>query len=169
MKKIIEIYIEILKKVIEFLAVISGVALILIVLVMCYDVLVDKIFNKPIAGLNDIIKILGCISMGFALPYVTACKGHIAIEYFFHKLWKTGRFVVDTIVRSAAIIFFIIIAYWAFVKGTRIYSTHECFSTLFSGNIPIFWLYYIIGISTAITALTILHNLINPKKELVKL
>jgi len=168
-KKIIEIYIEILKKTIEILAIISGLALILIVVVMCYDVMVDKLANKPIAGLNDIIKILGCISMGFALPYVTACKGHIAIEYFFHKLWKTGRFVVDTIVRSATIIFFIVIAYWSFVKGTKILATHECFSTLFSGNIPIFWLYYIIGISTAITALTILHNLINPKKELIKL
>jgi TRAP-type C4-dicarboxylate transport system permease small subunit len=167
--KIIEIYIKALKKVIETLAIISGIALILIVVVMCYDVLVDKVFNKPIAGLNDIIKILGCISMGFALPYVTACKGHIAIEYFFHKLWKTGRFVVDTIVRVAAVIFFIAIAYWSFVKGTKILSTNECFSTLFSGNIPIFWLYYVIGISTAITALTVLHNLINPKKELIKL
>jgi TRAP-type C4-dicarboxylate transport system permease small subunit len=167
--KIIDIYTKILKTVIEILTVISGLALILIVVVMCYDVLVDKIANKPIAGLNDIIKILGCISMGFALPYVTACKGHIAIEYFFQKLWHTGRFVVDTIVRSATIIFFIIIAYWSFIKGTKIYSTHECFSTLFSGNIPIFWLYYIIGISTAITALTILHNLLHPRKELIKL
>jgi len=167
--KIIDIYTKILKKVIEILAIISGLALILIVVVMCYDVLVDKLANKPIAGLNDIIKILGCISMGFALPYVTACKGHIAIEYFFQKLWHTGRLVVDTIVRSAAIIFFIIIAYWSFVKGTKIYSTHECFSTLFSGHIPIFWLYYIIGISTAITALTILHNLIHPRKELIRL
>lgn len=169
MNKIIEIYTRILKTIIEFLAVISGLALILIVVVMCYDVFVDKIANKPIAGLNDVIKILGCISIGFALPYVTACKGHIAIEYFFQKLWHTGRLVVDTIVRSVTVAFFAVIAYWSFVKGTRILSTHECFATLFSGRVPIFWLYYVIGISMVITALTILHNLLHPKMELIKL
>jgi TRAP-type C4-dicarboxylate transport system permease small subunit len=168
-KKIVEVYSKILKKTIEVLAVISGTALILIVVVMCYDVLVDKIINKPIAGLNDIIKILGCISISLALPYVTACKGHIAIEYFFQKLWKTGRFIVDTLTRSTTIIFFGVISYWSFFKGTKIFATHECFSTLFSGHIPIFWLYYVVGISTAITALTILHNLVQPKKDLVKL
>ncbi|MDA3800316.1 MAG: TRAP transporter small permease [Kiritimatiellae bacterium] len=169
MNRIIDIYTKILKRTIECLAVISGIALVLIVVVMCYDVLVDKAFNKPIAGLNDIIKILGCISMSFALPYVTACKGHIAIEYFFQKLWRTGRLIVDTLTRSTTIVFFFILSYWSFVKGTKAFATHQCFSTLFSGNIPIFWLYYIVGISTGLTALTILHNLLPPRKELIKL
>lgn len=168
MNRILEIYIKILQLLIKLLAVISGIALILIVIVMCYDVVADKIFNRPIAGLNDIIKMLGCISMAFALPYVTACKGHIAIEYFFHKLWRTGRLIVDTLIRVITIVLFLFIAYWSFVKGTGVLETHQCFTTLMSGTVPIFWLYYVMGISMGLTALTILHNMVRPGKELIK-
>ena len=53
--------------------------------------------EPKITGALDLGKGCGALVIAGALPYTTAVKGHVAIEYFFHKLGRRGRIVVDTL------------------------------------------------------------------------
>jgi TRAP-type C4-dicarboxylate transport system permease small subunit len=55
--------------------------------------------NLSLTGAYDLVKIAATITAAAALPYTTAIKGHVAIEYFFHKLGRRGRVVVDALMR----------------------------------------------------------------------
>jgi hypothetical protein len=72
------------------MAAVGGVAVAGIVVVTVADV-VGRQFGLPVKGAYDLVRVLGAIAMGCALPLTKAVKGHIAIEYFFQKLGGRGR------------------------------------------------------------------------------
>ena len=96
----VEAYHRALKGLVRALAYLAGAGLMAMVLVTTADVVL-RVFNAPLTGAYDIVKIAAAITVAAALPYTTAIKGHVAIEFFFHKLGRRGRIVVDALMRSA--------------------------------------------------------------------
>lgn len=164
LKRIFEIYTRALKQFILLLAVISGLGIMTMIFVTTLDVVL-RLFGKPLIGAYDIVYLSGAITIATALPYTTAVKGHVAIEYFFLKLSRTGRIVVDTIARLLGIGLFSILAWQSLRHGENMRRVGEVTSTL---QIPIFWLPQLIAVSCAITTLVTLHNLLHPGKEMIK-
>ena len=80
------------------MAVGSGIALALMALLTCADVLLRAVAS-PIKGTYDLVQILGALTIACAVPLTTAVKGHVAVEYFFNKMWYRGRLVVDSLMR----------------------------------------------------------------------
>ena len=75
---------------------ISGTGILVMIAVTCADVLL-RLVRYPFVGAYDIVRIAGILTLGAGLPYTTAVKGHVAIEYFFHKLGRRSRIAVDTV------------------------------------------------------------------------
>ena len=142
----------------------TGLGIILMALITCADVIL-RLIGQPFVGSFDLVRVAGAVSMSFAMPYTTAVKGHVAIEYFFQKLGRKGRIAVDTISRTISISFFSILTYESIQYGNKLQVTGEVTPTL---QLPMFWIPWTIAFSCGVMVLVILHNLLHPGKGLIK-
>lgn len=142
----------------------AGVSILLMIIVTLLDVIL-RIFNVSITGIYDLVRALGVISVAFALPYVTAVKGHIAIEYFYLKCGRGGRFFLDTLFRISALIIFGILAFQTFKHGLSLFRTGEVFPTL---KLPVFWIPLVISFNSVLMMIIFIYHLLNPGKEYIK-
>lgn len=155
-----------LRALVLFLAVISGLCVLAIMLVTCADVILRlKWVNRPFMGAYDIVKIAGALTLATALPYTTAVKGHVAIEYFFHKLNRRGRVVLDSIIRLLGMALFGFLAWRSVLYGLDFRRTGQVSQTL---QLPVFWVPYVIAFCCAIVVLVIAYNLVHPGREMIK-
>jgi TRAP-type C4-dicarboxylate transport system permease small subunit len=153
-----------LRRVVGLLAGIAGLAVAAMIIVTCVDV-VGRRLGYPLKGAYDLVEILGAITIAGALPYTTACKGHVAIEFLPHKLSPRGRIVLSTLV---ALVFISVFAFltWRFVQyGIELKASNQGTVTL---RWPIFWLPHWMAVCTAATILVLLYQMMHPGKELLK-
>jgi TRAP-type C4-dicarboxylate transport system permease small subunit len=134
------------------------------VLVTTADVIL-RIFKMSLPGAYDIVKIAAAVTMGAALPYTTAIKGHVAIEFFFHKLGRRGRVMMDALMRLAGMALFSLLAWGCFGYGNSLRSKGEVSMTL---QLPIFWVPYVLGISCILVVLIKVYHLSHPGKPMIK-
>ncbi len=158
------VYSAVVKALVYSLAAVAGTGIVAMMLVTCVDV-IGRIFRSPLVGAFDIVRIAGAVTIACALPYTTAVKGHVAVEYFFLKLPRPGRVVVDTLARLASMTLFVFLCRRSIIYGDSLRRSGEVTATL---QIPVFWLPYLIALSSAVVVLVIFHNLLHPGKEMIK-
>jgi len=164
MNSILNKFSSLIRGLVFFLTVISGLGIIFMMFITCLDIIL-RIVGYPIIGVYDIIKVSSAITISCALPYTTAVKGHVSVEYFFHKLNRRGRVIVDTVTRVLTMTFFGLLAYRCFQYGIALYNSGEATSTL---QIPTFWVMYVISFSCVIVVFVIFEHLLHPGKEMIK-
>jgi TRAP-type C4-dicarboxylate transport system permease small subunit len=153
-----------LRRVVSALGVVAGAAVVAMIVVTCIDV-VGRRFGHPLKGTYDIIEILGAITIAGGLPYTTACKGHVAIEFFFQRLSRPGKILVDTLWRTVTISMFCFLT-WRFARyGFEIKASGQGTSTM---GWPIFWLPWWFSLCCGVMVLVILYHLTHPGKALMK-
>lgn len=164
LKSAIDLYKRALRAVVLILAGVSSLAILAMIVVTLVDVLLRK-SPWPFIGAYDIVEIAGAIAVAAALPYTTALKGHVAIEFFYHKLGRRGRLFLDVFLRLLSMTLFSFAA-WQFVMyGNSIRANNQVSQTL---KLPIFWLPWLIAFCLAVMVLVILHNMLHPGKEMIK-
>ena len=134
------------------------------VVLTCTDVLMRQ-FGYPIVGVYDLVYMTGAVAMACALPYTTALKGHVAIEHFFHKLNRTGRILVDTIMRTLSIALFSILTWQSALFGTSLKFRGDVTATL---QVPLFWIPWVISVCCAMVVFVTFFHLMFPGRELLK-
>lgn len=143
---------------------VAGAGILAMMAVTCLDVALRRC-GSSVPGAYDIVRLLGGVVVAAALPPTTAVKGHVAIEYFFHRLDAMGRLVVDSLMRTLQTFGFCYAA-WAFLrKGLTLLRDGEVTPTL---QLPIFWLAWLVAASCALSALVSLFHLLRPGKELAR-
>ena len=160
----LELYHRTLRALVLGLAYVAGASLMLMVLVTSAEVVL-RIFRLSLTGTYDIVKIAATVTIAAALPYTTAIKGHVAIEYFFHKLGWRGRIVVDTLMRLAGMALFGLLAWGCADYGNSLRAKGEVSMTL---QLPIFWLPYTLAVSCGLVVLIKLYHLTHPGKPMIK-
>ena len=163
--KTITAFVWLLKWVIRIMLFVAGASVFAMILITCGDVLLRG-FGYSVTGAYDLTRLCSAIALACSMPYTTAVKGHVAIEFFFHKLGKKSRIVVDTLMRSITSSLFAFLAYRSFLYGGELYNRGQVTQTL---QVPIFWVGYLISFSCLIVALVIIYNLLSPKREIIKL
>ena len=159
-----DLYHDALRKVVMALAYVACAALMVMVIVTSIEVVL-RIFRLTMTGAYDIVKIAATLTMAAALPYTTAIKGHVAIEYFFHKLGRRGRVVVDTLMRVSAMALFSLLAWGCVDYGKSLRAKGEVSMTL---QLPIFWLPYVLAASCVLVVLIKVYHLTHPGRSLLK-
>ncbi len=146
------------------LAMISGLALLAIIILTIADI-IGRHMGTPIPGAIDLIQLLACLSTAAAIPYVTAVKGHIAVEFFFQRLTPQRRIFWDTLNRLTIIIFFMYLAIKSFQHGSRLLEKNAVALSL---GIPIFWILWVMGVSFCLVILVVIYNLTHPGREMIR-
>jgi TRAP-type C4-dicarboxylate transport system permease small subunit len=95
------------------LLLVSGLTLAFMLLFTLTNV-VMRAFGKPIVGDFEIISFLGAVVIGFAIPYTSLYKGHIAVDFLLAMLPKTTSDRIELATRILGIAFFLWLA-WNFV------------------------------------------------------
>ena len=158
-----DLYHDALRKVVMALAYVACAALMVMVIVTSIEVVL-RIFRLTMTGAYDIVKIAATLTMAAALPYTTAIKGHVAIEYFFHKLGRRGRVVVDTLMRVSAMALFSLLAWGCVDYGNSLRARGEVSMTL---QLPIFWVPYVLAVSCVLVVLIKVYHLTHPGKPMI--
>ena len=153
-----------LRALVRALAYVAGASLMVMVLVTSADVILRK-FSLSLTGAYDIVKVAAAITIAAALPYTTAIKGHVAIEYFFHKLGWRGRIVVDALMRLGGMALFALLAWGCVDYGNSLRAKGEVSMTL---QLPIFWLPYVLAVSCVLVVLIKIYHLTHPGKPMIE-
>ena len=162
----INIYTKCVRFLVYGMVTLSGIGIVTMMVVVCAEVILRKIFNSPITGAYDIVKCSSAITICGALPYTTAVKGHVAIEYFYLKLSKGKRLIVEAFIRLISIVLFGFFSWYSIQHGKSLRRSGEVLLTL---EVPVFWIPWVIAFSCGIVILVLIHGLLQPGKELMKL
>lgn len=157
-------YHKVLRFLVVALAVVAGCSVFAMMAVTCLDVILRAV-AEPLTGTLDLVKVFGAIGIAGALPYTTAVKGHVAIEYFFMKLPPLAQIIVDTLVRLVGMALFGLFAWQSKEYGVRLYQTNSVTATL---QMPVFWVPWVIAFSCGVVVLVILYNLTHPGKTMLR-
>ncbi len=144
--------------------VLAGAGVLAMVLITCADVIMRQV-GHPLKGAYDMVRMAGGVTLAFALPVTTALKGHVAIEYFFQKLRRRGRLVVDSFMRVLQGVAFVVVAHQCWLYGMKLQRSGEVTPTL---KLPIHWVPWIMAVTALITALVTLFQLVQPRRRLIK-
>ncbi len=158
-------FFSVISRVIKAFAYIAGAAVLLMMVITAADVF-SRIFSSGITGAYDLVRACGVIAVACGLPYLTAVKGHIAIEFFYHKSSKAGRIVMDLIIRIASMVIFGLLAVQAFKHGMSLFSKGEVFANL---GLPVFWIPFLISINCVLMMVVFVYHMIHPGKEYIEL
>ena len=153
-----------ISRIIILFAYIAGGAILLMMMITVVDVIL-RIFSIGITGAYDLVRACGVIAVACALPYVTAAKGHIAIEFFYHKCSLRGRLILDFVFRISALVIFGGLTVQTFRHGLSLYSSGEVFPNL---GMPVFWIPFVISLNSLLMMLVFIYHLIHPGKEFIK-
>ena len=160
----LQLYHRALRTSVMALAYVACVSLMVMVLVTSAEVVL-RLFRVSLTGAYDIVKIAAAITIAAALPYTTAIKGHVAIEYFFQKLGRRGRIVLDALMRLGGMALFGLLAWGCVDYGNSLRVKGEVSMTL---QLPIFWVPYLLAVSCALVVLIKVYHLTHPGKPMIK-
>lgn len=146
------------------MTVVSCVGLCAMVVVTCLDVLL-RTLGHSVKGAYDVVRICGSLTIVCALPLTTAMKGHVAIEYFFQKLNRAGRVIVDSLMRLIMIVVFLLAAYECVGYGQRFLKNGEVTSTI---ELPVFWVPWVMAAAFFVATLVVVFHLFFPGREMIK-
>lgn len=147
------------------MASVSGLSLLGMMVLTCADVVLRAAFNRPISGSQDLVSVTAVIVLAAAMPYTTAARGHVAVEYFFRKLPRRLKPLVARAMHLMGIALFGLLSYRGVAYGLMKLNVGEVTSTL---RLPVFWLPWVFAASCAGMVLVLVHELLYPGEEIVK-
>lgn len=162
--KFTNIYAFWLRLLVNGLIYLSGLALLAMMFITIFDVVVRALRIRFI-GAVDLVQFAGAVCVAAALPYTTAIGGHVAIEFFFHKLSHLKRLVLGSILKIMLLILFGSACVWSFSYGNSLRGYNQISMTL---GIPLYWIMYVISICLGAVVLVVFYELLCPHKELIK-
>ena len=155
---------RLLRRLVLLLGILAGVGVLGMMLITCTDI-IARAFGRPIKGSYDAVCLLSLITLSCALPYTTAVKGHVAVEYFFNKFPPMVRFAVDSIMRILVIGLLGLVSFQAVKYGISLRASGEVMATT---QWPIYWASYIVALSCVVSGLVVVQHLLYPGKALLK-
>lgn len=156
--------VKILRRLVLAMAAAAGASLFTMMAVTCVDIILRKT-GYPLIGAYDIVKMAACLAIACGLPYTTAVKGHVAVEFFFHRLGRRGRIAVDTMTRVLTMALFSLLTGQFILYGAGLSKSGQVSTTM---QLPIFWVPYVMAFSCAVVVLVTLYHLLYPGKTLLK-
>jgi TRAP-type C4-dicarboxylate transport system permease small subunit len=162
-RRCLELFFGGLRKLILLFALLAGAAVLGMMGITVADVLL-RVFKVGIVGAYDIVRVCGVVAISCGLPYITAVKGHIAIEFLYRGFSPHGRFVLDLSFRLVALALFGFLVYQNIRYSLSLHAAGELMPTL---RMPVFWIPLLIAFNALLVFIVILHHLLHPGREMI--
>jgi TRAP-type C4-dicarboxylate transport system permease small subunit len=156
--------VDILRRLVLVTAGVAGAGLVTMMMVTCVDVILRKL-GHPLPGAYDIVRMAAGVTIACALPYTTAVKGHVAVEFFYRRMGPRWRIMADTTIRLVILTLFSLFAWQLVGYGHRLRGSGEVSMTL---QLPVFWVPYVMAFACTVAMLVTLYHLFHPGKRLLE-
>jgi TRAP-type C4-dicarboxylate transport system permease small subunit len=136
----------------------AALAIVIIMIIVCINVLSRSFFGMPLKGTVDIVSQMGVFVIAGAIAYTQILKSHIRITLFIDKLPKPARTFLAVLIDAMGIVLFGIISWQSilFAKGT--YEIGELSEVL---KIPITPFAAVVSAGCIVLTLVLVTDLIN--------
>ncbi len=152
---------EVVKKFNRYLFIISGCAVVFMMLVTVADTILRE-FKKPIVGTYEMVGLAAAIVLGFSIPYTTSLKSHITVDFFTMKFKpKTQKFWL-VLTRVMGIVLFAFMGYEMIIMSLELRTSGEVSSTL---QLPFYPIAFGIGICLFFQVITQIADMVRIFKE----
>ena len=146
-------------------ALLSGVALLLMMLIGAADVISSKLFNLPIPGSFEATEALMVVSAFMAMGYNQYKRGHIAVTLFTSRLKETPAGVFRLISHFMSFTFFFFLAWQGWIYGLHSLDVLEYESGLIS--FPVYPAKLLAALGASLVALQCIADFVRKLQELV--
>ena len=140
----------------RWMNVISGVALIFMILLTVADVILRS-FRTPVVGTFELVAFSGAVVIGFSIPFTSWLRGHIYVDFLVLELPLKARRIVNIFTRCLGIGLFLVIASNLIILGMELYNSGEVSPTL---HVPFYLVVYGIGICCFVQCLVLVCDIV---------
>jgi TRAP-type C4-dicarboxylate transport system permease small subunit len=130
------------------------VAIMLMILITCVDVIGAKIFLRPVFGAIDIVMLAQLIAIAFAACATLLMGRHVQVEFFVMMLPQKLQAIVDAFIQLLGLGLFAVMAWQLFVYAHLLQITGEVSST---ARIPLHFFAYAVALSMIPVCLILLR------------
>jgi TRAP-type C4-dicarboxylate transport system permease small subunit len=146
-------------------AVISGIALLLMMFVGALDVFMGKVFNKPIPGTFEATEALMVISAFMAIAYNQQVRGHIKVELFTKMFSRKIQLKFELFSHFLSFAFFFLIAWQGWIYGLNSLKIKEYESGLIA--FPIYPAKLLLAFGASMMVLQCLKDMVVVVRQLI--
>jgi len=146
----------IVSKLSRWMNVISGAALIFMILLTVTDVILRS-FRAPVVGTFELVAFSGAVVIGFSLPFTSWLRGHIYVDFLILELPLRAKRIANIFTRCLGIGLFLVIASNLIILGMELYNSGEVSPTL---HVPFYLVVYGIGICCFVQCLVLVCDIV---------
>ena len=106
-----------IKRVSQFLNIIAGISLTLLMLLTITDVVL-RLFKRPIVGTYELVAFSGAVVIGFSMPLTSFIRQHIFVDFFILKFSQKARDIFNIVTRCLVFGLFFLVG-WNMLKYAR--------------------------------------------------
>ena len=89
----------------------SGLAILVMVILVTVNVITRKLLNWPIPGFYELVGMVGAVFYGFGMVYAAYKGHHIVMDMVLRRLSSPVRKIFDAIIRLVILVFCVLFAY----------------------------------------------------------
>jgi TRAP-type C4-dicarboxylate transport system permease small subunit len=143
---------------------IAAAAIVAMMAITCADVVL-RFFRMPIPGAYEIVRFLGAFAVAFAMGYVTAEKGHVAVTFMIQRLSARSQTVCEITSLLFSIGLFLAVGQQSLLYAADLRRVGEVSLAL---GVPLYPIVYGIGFAAFVVCLVLLSSLIHSMAGLKK-
>jgi TRAP-type C4-dicarboxylate transport system permease small subunit len=118
-----------LDSVIKVLRLVGALALVLMMLITCADVLFRG-FDHPIIWAVDTVGFMAVLALACAMPYTQVEGGHVGVDLLVLKMSPRGQAIIDSITASVSTVLFGVISWQMWRYASELASKGEVSMTV---------------------------------------
>lgn len=155
---------NLLNRINEAGAIISGIALLLMMAMGALDVFLGKVFNMPIPGTFEATEAFMVMSAFMAIAYNQQVRGHIKVELFTSRLSRKLQTKFEAFNYCLSAIFFFLLAWQGWKFGLESLQIREYESGLIA--FPVYPAKLLLALGVSMMTLQSLRDLINAFRDI---
>ena len=140
----------------RILGMISGIAIILVIVVTVMDIIL-RAAGYPLAGAFEVVALSGALILGLGIPFTSWTRSHVYMEFMVDRLSERGRNILNTFTRAICTTLFLVIGVNLFRVAYGMSTSGEVSSAL---KLPIYPFAYGLAIACFLECLVFVSDII---------
>jgi TRAP-type C4-dicarboxylate transport system permease small subunit len=136
----------------------SMILITFVMLIAVANVITRAIFNVPITGTLDMVRLATLSAVAFAMAYNESVDGNVAVTLVLDSISPRKANAISIFTNILSICFSVIIAYQLFLTGNTCQAKGDVSETL---RIPLFIFHYILSFSFGLLCIALIIKLIH--------
>lgn len=130
--------------------------------VTCADVLGAKLFNLPVPGSTEIVRLIQIMTLSAVIAATYRGRGHVSVDMFITRFPKQWQSIAGAVTSSLGLMLFVLLAWQGFAYG---YSLQEAGEVTGTVELPFAPFVYVFAFFMIPVAMMMLCDLVRCCKE----